>query len=370
MSIFCSLEIQKPRRQMRRSRCWPQKLLTGIFNYSHDNDNYNNSFVPPVFIDPKWDNKKWNVPNQLAASLWCKWKKKKKGLSKYFYVIFLSQTSVFWLFSFHHRLPARLNLPVEHREGSSCSCAFVCRCLGVNTDSGGPPRLFSALLKKHTLPFSSAPNEPLRSSRFFSKASQNCQKSGILWQDDAAILCHTILFISVFIFIISSSILQIHFLCEHVRGFQQHRSQNCPAPGVLAALFVVLPRATHPFDTGSTRQQQGHSCDSYPDWWFWSIALITVVQHVVHLSFLVGRRERETEGKKVMAGSDWTKFCLQSISDLSSRHSHRISSDSDSPWAAPLTIWYAGPQKSDRPPESVFWPKHSLQSNFQSPGPS
>lgn len=45
---------------------------------------------------------------------------KKKRLSKYFYVFFkvsLSQTFVFWLFSFHHRLPARLNLPVEHREG-------------------------------------------------------------------------------------------------------------------------------------------------------------------------------------------------------------------------------------------------------------
>lgn len=187
--------------------------------------------------------------------------------------------------------------------GSSCSCAFVCRCLGVNTDSGGPPRLFSALLKKHILPFASAPNELLRSSRFFSQASQNCQKSGILWQDDAAILCHTILFISVFIFIITSSILQIYFLCKHVRGFQQHRSQNCPAPGVLAALFVVLPRATHPFDTGSTRQQQGHSCDSYPDWWFWSIALITVVQHVVHLSFLVGRRERDR--RKESDGWQW-----------------------------------------------------------------
>lgn len=111
------------------------------------------------------------------------------------------------------------------------------------------------------------------------------------------------LFISVFIFIITSSILQIYFLCKHVRGFQQHRSQNCPAPGVLAALFVVLPRATHPFDTGSTRQQQGHSCDSYPDWWFWSIALITVVQHVVHLSFLVGRRERDR--RKESDGWQW-----------------------------------------------------------------
>lgn len=80
LSIFCSLEIQKLRQQMRRSCCWPQKLLTGIFNYSHDNDNNNNYFVLPVFIDTKWDNKKWKVPNQLAVFLpvFVMQKKKKK----------------------------------------------------------------------------------------------------------------------------------------------------------------------------------------------------------------------------------------------------------------------------------------------------
>lgn len=190
--------------------------------------------------------------------------KKKKRLSKYFYVFFKVSHRLlcfdFLVFTTGCLLGWTFLWSTEW--GSSCSCAFVCRCLGVNTDSGGPPRLFSALLKKHTLPFSSAPNELLRSSRFFSEASQKCQKSGILRQDDAAILCHTILFISVFIFISSSSILRINFLCKHVRGFQQHRSQYCPAPGVFAALSVVLPRATHPFDTGSTWQLQGHSCDS------------------------------------------------------------------------------------------------------------
>lgn len=106
----------------------------------------------------------------------------------------------------------------------------------------------------------------------------------------------------------------MYFLCKHVRGFQQHRPQNCPAPGVLAALFVVLPRTTHPlgarpFDTGSTRQQQGHSCDSYPDWWFWLIALITVVQHVVRLSFWVGRRERQKERKWWLAVTKLSSAC-------------------------------------------------------------
>lgn len=69
-------------------RCWPQKLFTAIFNYSHDNDNYNNYFVLPVFIDPKWDNKKLNVSNQLAAFLSVFVTQKKKRLSKYFYVFF------------------------------------------------------------------------------------------------------------------------------------------------------------------------------------------------------------------------------------------------------------------------------------------
>lgn len=53
---------------------------------------------------------------RFFQSLWCK---KKKKTFKVFLCLFrsLSQTFVFWLFSFHHRLSARLNLPVEHRVG-------------------------------------------------------------------------------------------------------------------------------------------------------------------------------------------------------------------------------------------------------------
>lgn len=157
------------------------------------------------------NNEMFPVSWQHFFSVFVMQKKKRQKTFKVFYV-FRSLSRRLLCFDFLVFATGRLlgwTLLWSTERGSSCYCAFVCRCLGVNTDSGGPLRLFSGLVSKHIQPFSRAAKwtEPvvLLPLQGYSEMLYSLQNSVAGWRCDSQ--PHQLTYFCIYFFMSSSCIL-------------------------------------------------------------------------------------------------------------------------------------------------------------------